>query len=212
MARRSLQASRSRLVQATDADGEPHGYLASEQNYRMLKDFEQRNLLVPIVGDFAGDKALPDVAQYLREHALGVAAFYVSNVEVYLFNQPPAWQRFYAHIAALPMDERSVVIRSYNLPAGSQATRIRLATVLDSLQDVARAVNDGAIKSYADLIAFVQALDTFPQIVTVRTVAIQPPGARSRDNDRRLDLTIGLRAFLFKQVKPEGTDEDGGSA
>ena len=140
------------LVQATDADGEPHGYLATEQNFRMLKDFEQRNLLVPIVGDFAGDKALPAVATYLREQGLAVAAFYVSNVEVYLFNQPPAWQRFYAHLGALPTDEHSVLIRSYNLPTANQAARIRLATVLDSLQDLTRAVSDGSIRTYADVI------------------------------------------------------------
>jgi hypothetical protein len=141
------------LVQATDAGGEPHGYLATEQNFQMLKDFEQRNLLVPVVGDFAGDKALPAVAAYLREHGLRVAAFYVSNVEVYLFNQPPASQRFYAHLGTLPADEQSVLIRSYNLPTANQATRIRLATVLDSLEDLARAVNDGSIRSYADVIA-----------------------------------------------------------
>jgi hypothetical protein len=141
------------LVQATDADGEPQGYLATEQNFRMLKDFEQRNLLVPIVGDFAGDKALPAVATYLKEHGLDVAAFYVSNVEVYLFNQPPAWQRFYSHVGALPTDESSVLIRSYNLPTANQATRIRLATVLDSLEDLTRAVDGGSIKTYGDVIA-----------------------------------------------------------
>ena len=141
------------LVQATDADGEPQGYLATEQNFRMLKDFEQRNLLVPIVGDFAGDKALPAVATYLKDHGLGVAAFYVSNVEVYLFNQPPAWQRFYSHVGALPTDESSVLIRSFNLPAANQATRIRLATVLDSLEDLTRAVDGGSIKTYGDVIA-----------------------------------------------------------
>jgi hypothetical protein len=141
------------LLQATDADGEPRGYLATERNYRTLRDFEQRNLLVPIVGDFAGDKALPAVGRYLREHGLDVAAFYVSNVEVYLFNQPPAWQRFYAHLGALPTDERSLIIRSYNLPTPIQATRIRLATVLDSIEGLGRAVKDGSIKTYSDVIA-----------------------------------------------------------
>jgi hypothetical protein len=140
------------LVQATDADGEPHGYLATEQNFQILKDFEQRNLLVPIVGDFAGDKALPAVAHYLREHGLGVSAFYVSNVEVYLFNQAAAWRRFYAHLGALPTDDRSVLIRSYNLPVENSAVRIPLATVLDSVEGLVRAVNDGSIKTYADVI------------------------------------------------------------
>jgi hypothetical protein len=108
---------------------------------------------VPIVGDFAGDKALPAVATYLKEHGLDVAAFYVSNVEVYLFNQPPAWQRFYSHVGALPTDQSSVLIRSYNLPAANQATRIRLATVLDSLEDLTRAVDGGSIKTYGDVLA-----------------------------------------------------------
>lgn len=66
--------------------------------------------------------------------------------------------------------------------------------------------------NYTDLLAFVQSLNTFPQIVTVRTLAIQPGGSRAKDGDRRLDVTIGLRAFLFKQVKPELNDDEGGSA
>ena len=41
-------------------------------------------MLVPVVGNFAGPKALRDVGQYIREHGGTVSAFYLSNVEQYL--------------------------------------------------------------------------------------------------------------------------------
>src|SRR5262245_12245570 len=43
-----------------------------------------KNLFVPIVGDFAGPKAIRKVADYLKQRNAIVSAFYVSNVEVYL--------------------------------------------------------------------------------------------------------------------------------
>src|SRR5262249_23745976 len=68
------------------ADGTPVGksYLASEDTFRVLKDLEERNLLVPVVGNFAGPKALRAVGKYVRDHGATVSAFYLSNVEQYL--------------------------------------------------------------------------------------------------------------------------------
>jgi hypothetical protein len=142
------------LIQQTDADGEPHGYLSSEEHFRALKDLEAQNLIVPIVGNFAGDKALPAVGQYLKAHGMRVTAFYVSNVEQYLFQEPAGWRQFYAHLAALPVDERTTLIRSYNLrvTATSGAMRIQLATVLDSLEACVRAVGEGRVTRYVDVI------------------------------------------------------------
>jgi len=149
------------LIQQTDTGGEPHSYLATEEHFRVLKDLEEKNLIVPIAGDFAGDKALPAVGHYLEERGLHVTAFYVSNVEMYLFADPAAaaWRRFYAHVAALPIDERSLLIRSYNflrLPAPNGSASIQLATVLDSIEECVRAASDGRIARYADVIARTQ--------------------------------------------------------
>ena len=55
------------LQVATDTAGRNWAYLATETNYRWLKDFETKNLLVPVVGNFAGPKAIRTVAQYLKE-------------------------------------------------------------------------------------------------------------------------------------------------
>ena len=142
------------LIQQTDAAGVPRSYLATEQHFAVLKDLEENNLIVPIVGDFGGEKALPAVADYLNEQRLVVSAFYLSNVEMYLFQNPLSWRRFYANLGRLPANEGSSLIRSYNLrpQSPSRTVRIQLATVLDSLQDLVRAVNEGRVARYVDVI------------------------------------------------------------
>jgi hypothetical protein len=143
------------LMRQTDAEGESHGYLATEANFRVLKEFERQNRIVPVVGDFAGNRALPGIGQYLRQHGSMVTAFYVSNVEMYLFNDLLAWRRFYATLASLPADRNSTLIRSYNLNAEVDAggVRLRLATTLDSMEDFVHAVGDGQIHQYTDVTA-----------------------------------------------------------
>src|SRR5262249_45927088 len=73
--------------------------------YDVVRDMEMRNLVVPLVGDFAGPKALRSVARYLDLHHSTVSVFYTSNVEQYLF-RGVLWQRFYDNVAALPLDAR----------------------------------------------------------------------------------------------------------
>ncbi len=99
------------LMSATDGAGINRSFLAIEENFQVLKDLEERNLLVPIVGNFAGPKALRTVGKYLKDHQATVAAFYLSNVEQYL-NQDGIWQQFCANVATLPLDEHSTFIRS----------------------------------------------------------------------------------------------------
>jgi hypothetical protein len=67
--------------------------------------------LVPVVGDFAGPKALREVGNYLKEHGATVSAFYLSNVEQYL-NRDGVWRTFCANAARLPLDENSTFIRA----------------------------------------------------------------------------------------------------
>jgi Tfp pilus assembly protein PilO len=58
---------------------------------------------------------------------------------------------------------------------------------------------------YSDLQAFVETLNTFPKIVAVRTITIAPI-ATSKSAAHGLEITIGLRAFVFpsKGAKPGG--------
>src|SRR5262249_20062782 len=91
------------LMTATDLNGAERSYLANEENYRFLRDLEVRNLIVPLTGDFGGTKAIRAVGQYVRDHNATVTAFYLSNVEQYLFqsgsDQNGGWRNFYANVA-----------------------------------------------------------------------------------------------------------------
>ena len=96
---------------ATDNAGRPLSYLQTEANFLFLKDLQSRNLVVPVIGDFAGPKALRSIAAYLKAHAATVGAFYLSNVEQYL-NQDGRWDAFCRNFATLPLDASSTFIRS----------------------------------------------------------------------------------------------------
>jgi hypothetical protein len=93
-----------------EASGTERTFLANEELFGIIKALEGRNLVVPIVGDFAGPKALRAVGTYLREHGATVTAFYVSNVEMYL-ERNGVWPKFCANAATLPVDADSVFIR-----------------------------------------------------------------------------------------------------
>ena len=99
------------LMTATDAAGVARSYLASEENFKVMKDLHERNLLVPAVGDFGGPKALRAVGKYIKDHGATVTAMYLSNVEQYL-RQDGKWALFCGNIASMPLDDSSTFIRS----------------------------------------------------------------------------------------------------
>ena len=99
------------LMVATDAEGRSRSYLASEENFKAVKDLHSKNLFVPVVGNFGGPKALRAVGTWVKERGGTVTAFYLSNVEQYL-DQQGLWPAFCNNVAALPLDDTSVFIRS----------------------------------------------------------------------------------------------------
>jgi hypothetical protein len=142
----------------TDGRGEHLGYLASEENFRILAELEKYNAIIPLVGNFAGPKALRAVGNYLRQHNATVSAFYTSNVEMYLFQQADDWKKFYGNVASLPIDEKSTFIRSVSnrglrFQMRSNAPGARASTRLSSIADLARDYHAGRIDGYYDVIA-----------------------------------------------------------
>lgn len=99
---------------SNDASGNPRSFLSSEENYAFVKDLHARNLIVPVSGDFAGPKAIRAIGAWLQERGGVVSAFYVSNVEQYLFQDGKA-AIFYDNVSTLPVNEASVFIRPYSL-------------------------------------------------------------------------------------------------
>jgi hypothetical protein len=107
----------TRLMIATDANGRNWSYLASQENYDRVRTMHQKNLIVPLVGDFAGPKAVRMAGQYLRDHGAVVNVFYISNVEDYIHPQAlqrvpqSVWDAYAANIASLPTDSSSLFVR-----------------------------------------------------------------------------------------------------
>jgi len=99
------------LMRAVDQAGFEHSFLATEERFQWMKKFEAENRLVPVMGDFAGPKALRAVGQYLNDRHAVVSAFYLSNVEEYL-KQDGKQKTFCANAATLPIDDTSTFIRS----------------------------------------------------------------------------------------------------
>jgi hypothetical protein len=101
------------LILERDLTGKQGNYLASESDYRFLKSLQERHLVIPVVGDLAGDHALGAIGKLMTERGDKVSAFYTSNVEQYLMRDGTSFDRFAANLRRLPRDSRSVIIRSY---------------------------------------------------------------------------------------------------
>lgn len=100
------------LVLERDIDGQQASYLAREADFRVVQDLQRRNLIVPVVGDLGGTKALAAIGAFMKQRGDVLSAFYASNAEDYVMRDGkfPTYAR---SIAALPRDSKSVFIRSF---------------------------------------------------------------------------------------------------
>lgn len=143
------------LMMESDGQGAQRSYLASEANYGVLRELERNNLIVPLVGDFAGDKALRSVGRYVKDHGATVTAFYTSNVEQYLF-QSDDWRRFFSNVATLPLDSSSTFIRAVfnfnTVPSQTGTPGPRSRTMLAPIAEQVQAFGEGRLQTYWDVI------------------------------------------------------------
>jgi hypothetical protein len=150
------------MMTETDSAGVNWSYLGSEQRFRALKEMQERNLIVPLTGNFAGDRALRAVGRWTAEHGARVTTFYVSNVEQYLFQQGDEARRFYENVATLPIDSTSTFIRSFSggrfmavdsdLALKPQSPAGRSLQLVSPIQDVLRAHFAGTLSAWIDVI------------------------------------------------------------
>jgi hypothetical protein len=150
----------------TDSDRKSWSFLATEDNYQVVRQLQMKNLLIPIVGDFAGPKAIRRVADYIRQHNATVSAFYLSNVEVYLGtpgrgDRTPGsreiLQRFYQNAATLPVDSSSLFIRFVGAP---QAGNLRWwngawLQAVSPMVDLRDRIRSGATPSYDEALRLI---------------------------------------------------------
>ncbi len=100
------------LFTTTSPDGKLGGFLATDESFQFIKSMQTQGRIIPLVGDFAGDKALPELAAYLKAEGKTVHTFYVSNVEQYLL-EPKVWKNWVRNVKALPKDDSSLFVRAY---------------------------------------------------------------------------------------------------
>jgi hypothetical protein len=98
------------LLLATDSNGRSWNFLAADRDYQFVRSLESRNLVVPVVGDLGGTHALAAIADEMVQHGDRLSAFYISNVETYLYGSKGT--QFVENVRRLPRDEHSMIIRS----------------------------------------------------------------------------------------------------
>jgi hypothetical protein len=134
------------LVAATDLAGRNWGFLARDDVFRVVQAYQRRNLIIPIVGDFSGGKALRGVAEQLRSRRLIVGVFYASNVEEYLF-KAGTWTTFVANLSRMPVDGHSLVVRTFFTHSS-----VGLETLVDTVSGTVGSATAGGVRTYDDLI------------------------------------------------------------
>ena len=144
------------LILEKDLTGRQSSFLAREEDFQYLKLLEGRNMVIPVVGDLAGGKALKAIGSYLRDRGEVVSALYTSNVEFYLM-RGDGFERYGKNVASLPRNDRSVIIRSYfnnswgrshpqSVP-GYYSTQL-----LQTIDSFVKEFNAGGYRSYSDVI------------------------------------------------------------
>lgn len=143
------------LLLSTDAEGMNRNFLGSEEAYGIVRQLQLDNLLVPVVGDFAGPKAVRAVGAFLAQHGAVVSAIYTSNVEQYLFREDDKWRAYYANVATMPLDSTSTFVRSVFNTGGRNfgGFGARSVTVLQPVLQLLQAVREGRIQTYGDVIS-----------------------------------------------------------
>ena len=119
------------LIVATDDTGRQSNYLASEDAFQFVKGLEARDLVIPVVGDLSGPKALKAIGGFVRERGERVSTFYASNVEFYLVREG-TFPRFLDNLRALPLVDNATLIRSIFGGGGvSYSETAPIRTVID---------------------------------------------------------------------------------
>jgi len=111
------------LMIATDGRGQNWAYLDNEDRYKFVRSMQQKNLIVPLVGDFSGPKTIKAIGQYAKDHATTLSVFYISNVEDYL---DTTWPGYLSNLRSLPANESTLLLRF--IPHAN--------TVLSRIQDI----------------------------------------------------------------------------
>jgi len=104
------------LLLESDPLGRRLSFLADESAFHYVKSLHARDLIVPVVGDVAGTRAMRAIATHIAGKGEAVSSFYISNVEQYLFQQG-RFGAFVENVKLFPLTAQATMIRSV-FPSG----------------------------------------------------------------------------------------------
>jgi hypothetical protein len=140
------------LLLETDAAGAQSNYLASEDAFQFLKSLHARDRIIPVVGDISGPSALQAIGREIATRGEKLSAFYVSNVEFYLFGQG-SYPRFVTNLRSVPRANSAVLIRSIfgrYLAVGRPGDAS--TSQLQEVSELIGGYDDGRYRSYGALV------------------------------------------------------------
>jgi hypothetical protein len=142
------------LIEATDLNGKLGNFLAGAEDYDFVRGLHRKNLIIPVVGDFGGKKAIAAVGDYLRKNGFTVTAFYTSNVEQYLF-QNEVFAAFAGNVKKLPLTDKSLFIRSATgrFPHPARLSNHRATTLLQQMTVFLKDFDEGRYPGYYELVS-----------------------------------------------------------
>lgn len=140
------------ILAGEDLNGKQGNFLAVPEDYEFVRGLHRKNLIIPVVGNFAGKKALASIADYLKQHAYTVTAFYLSNVEQYLF-MDGIHGDFAENVRKLPLTEKSLFIRAIagRGPHPARQPGHRLTTLLQKMTVFLKDYDEKLYSSYGEL-------------------------------------------------------------
>lgn len=146
------------MLLLTDLHGKMRNFLAVPSSYARVRQMQRENRIIPVVGDFAGSRALSGIAAEVRRRHLLVGMFYLSNVESYLMPQAikdDAMTQFVTNLEALPSDEKTVLLRTHrrdirNAPPYRYGPEHHFVPKIQRLQRFVRRYQAGRMRYYSD--------------------------------------------------------------
>ena len=141
------------LLADTDPAGRQSHFLASEEAFQFVRGLEEKDLVIPVVGDLSGPAALARIGKAIAARGDKLSAFYASNVEFYLFRDG-SFARFVSNLKLMPHTANAVVIRSFFNRGGLVPSRPgdNSASQLQPIDDLLNGVAAGRVRTYSDLV------------------------------------------------------------
>jgi hypothetical protein len=142
------------IIAETDLNGKQGNFLATVDDYDFVRGMHKKNLIIPVVGDFGGKKAIAAIGDYLKKNSFTVTAFYTSNVEQYLFGNG-VFEAFANNVKKLPLTDKSLFIRAVptsRFQHPEQIARYRITlTLLQQMTVFIKDFDEGRYKGYQEL-------------------------------------------------------------